>query len=247
MNQQAGSPDGSPSMTIEPCEYCREIGRHRAFCPATEEERQLEERFGVIRENVAVACGLLAPYVTNEKSLDSYDVSGHSSLRKALEAAKRWVNGEPPQWLYMYSSEPGLGKTHLASAALAARIRAGRIGRFTKFAAMQRDLLSAPFDQKQAVFRKYARPPLLVLDEIGAERASEYSVTLLFEVIDERYDHNLPTWLNSNLSLGELAEKYAPTEDEKAAKRIMNRIYERTGGKDGAGRIQLLGKSWRLR
>lgn len=236
----------SGTIDVPPCEYCKQTVGHRAFCPATEEERETEKRFGDIRENVA-ECGLHARYVRNERSLDTFIVSAHSSLRKALEGARAWVRNEPPPWIYMFSSEPGLGKTHLAASALAARIRAGRYGRYVKFTAMQLDIVSAPFEEKVQRFRKYARTPILVLDEIGAEKTSEFNMTLMFDVIDERYEHDLPTWLNSNLSLGELAEKYAPTDDSRAAKKLISRIYEKTGGKSGGGRFQLEGKSYRNR
>lgn len=209
-----------------------------------EEARKTAERFGPVREGIA-ECGLAARYVTNEASLDSYDVSGHKSLLQAREAASRWVVGEGPSWLYMFSAEPGLGKTHLAASALAAKIRAGKSGRFAKFGTMQRELLSCAFSEKQTVFRKYAVTPNLVLDEVGTEKTSEYGITILFEVIDERYERELPTWINSNLSIGELAEKYAQTEDARAAKRIISRIYERTGGSDSAGRYELKGRSYR--
>ena len=229
-----------------PCEFCKRTNGHHTFCPAVEEIRKAAERFGPIREGVA-ECGLPARYATNEASLDTYDTSGHKSLLRAWEAASRWSVGEGPSWIFLFSAEPGLGKTHLAASALAAKIRAGKSGRFAKFGTMQREFVSCGFGEKERVFRKFAVTPNLVLDEVGTEKTSEYGITILFEVIDERYERELPTWINSNLSIGELAEKYAETDDARAAKRIISRIYERTGGNESAGRYELRGRSWRNR
>ncbi len=48
--------------------------------------------------------------------------------------------------------------------------------------------------------------PLLVLDDIGAERPTEWVREKLFTIIDHRHDENLDTVFTSNLSIEELAE-----------------------------------------
>lgn len=235
---------GSQTTEIEPCEHCRRTSGHHAMCPESQRQREAAERFGRIVDGVA-ECGLPEAYVTGARSFETFEAGRHQSIDAALAAAKAWAAGEGADWLFMTSAEPGLGKTHLAASAIAAMIRRGAAGRFVKFGPMLREMVAAPLDQKLAVFRKYSRPKVLGLDEIGAEKASEFTVSTLSELIDERYELNRRTCLTSNLTLDELASKFAPGGEETAAKRIVDRIYHRTGGKEGKGRLKLEGRSWR--
>lgn len=49
---------------------------------------------------------------------------------------------------------------------------------------------------------------LLVLDDFGKERATDRAGEALFRVLDARYRDNRRTWITSNLTLNELAEKW---------------------------------------
>lgn len=48
--------------------------------------------------------------------------------------------------------------------------------------------------------------PLLVLDEIGVSRGSEWEAEQLFTVVDERYRLERPTVVVSNLPAGEIKQ-----------------------------------------
>jgi DNA replication protein DnaC len=61
-------------------------------------------------------------------------------------------------------------------------------------------------------------PALVVLDDVGAERASEYAQQILFEAIDGRYAQHLPMIVTTNLSREALASK---------GQSVKNRTYER--------------------
>lgn len=58
---------------------------------------------------------------------------------------------------------------------------------------------------------------LLVIDDIGVEKYTEWSFTQLYLLLDYRYMQMLPTWYTSNFSLEELATRL-PDE------RIMSRL-----------------------
>lgn len=70
----------------------------------------------------------------------------------------------------------------------------------------------------QETIDKYKKVRLLVLDDIGAEKASEWVEARFYEIIDYRYNHLLPTVITSNLTPSELSKK--------VGERIADRIRE---------------------
>lgn len=69
---------------------------------------------------------------------------------------------------------------------------------------------------------------LLILDDIGAEKATEFVAETLYRIINFRYVQMLPTIFTSNLAPQDLADKIG----ERSASRIveMCEIIELTGG-----------------
>ena len=63
--------------------------------------------------------------------------------------------------------------------------------------------------------------PLLILDDFGAERNTEYALEQLFNVIDARYQAGKPLILTSNLSLADLKN---PADN--AHRRVYDRVLE---------------------
>lgn len=54
---------------------------------------------------------------------------------------------------------------------------------------------------------KYASIYALVLDDLGAEKTSDYSLQTLYGILDARYRNGIPTIITSNLSLSEVEAK----------------------------------------
>ncbi len=69
---------------------------------------------------------------------------------------------------------------------------------------------------------------ILILDDIGAEKATEFVSETLYRIINHRYIHMLPTIFTSNYNIQELAERIG----ERSASRIveMCEIIQLTGG-----------------
>jgi len=58
---------------------------------------------------------------------------------------------------------------------------------------------------------------LLVLDDFGAEKITEWAFMMLYDIIDHRYNNLLTTFYTSNLSLNELS---AQLQDDRIPSRI---------------------------
>lgn len=63
--------------------------------------------------------------------------------------------------------------------------------------------------------------PLVVFDDLGAERSSEYALENVFMMVDERYRARKPTIVTTNLTLNELKNPQGMDR-----KRIYDRILE---------------------
>jgi DNA replication protein DnaC len=69
------------------------------------------------------------------------------------------------------------------------------------------------------------RVPVLVLDDLGGERPTEWAVSQLLRLVNTRYERKLPTCFLSNFTPGELAKRLGH-EDPVAGERIVSRMVE---------------------
>lgn len=60
---------------------------------------------------------------------------------------------------------------------------------------------------EEAIISKYCDAGLLILDDLGSEKTSEYSITTLYIIIDRRDRDLFPTIITTNLSQKEIEEK----------------------------------------
>jgi DNA replication protein DnaC len=103
----------------------------------------------------------------------------------------------------------GTGKTHQAYGALRYLAPTGINWRWT--ATSSADLYAALRPRagvdSETEFRKYAHARLLVLDDLGAAKSSEWVEEINFRLINHRYENQLPTILTSNVLPKELIER----------------------------------------
>lgn len=65
---------------------------------------------------------------------------------------------------------------------------------------------------------QYQSTPVLIMDDLGAEKRTEWTDERLYQVADFRAKRNLPTIVTSNLSTQGLEERYGP--------RLCGRLFE---------------------
>jgi DNA replication protein DnaC len=113
----------------------------------------------------------------------------------------------------------GCGKTHLAIAWLKEK-GAGRIISVPKLLLDLREAIGGNSRQSEGqIIAEYARTPFLVLDDLGAEKSTEYSITSLYLVIDQRVNEEKPTVITTNiLDMAEI--------ETKLSARIASRLAE---------------------
>ncbi|MFD8750062.1 ATP-binding protein [Kitasatospora sp. NPDC059577] len=100
----------------------------------------------------------------------------------------------------------GAGKTHEAYGAVRALVQAG-IGvrwRATTAADLYAALRPNSDTDAERVLATYSRVPLLILDDLGAAKSSEFVEEQTYRLINRRYNHMLPTLITSNLPIKDL-------------------------------------------
>jgi DNA replication protein DnaC len=85
-------------------------------------------------------------------------------------------------------------------------------------------------DQEEEAFQRASRCRLLVLDDIGKGKPTEWAIERLFRLVDDRYNGARPTIFTSQYDLGELGERCTVNGDAETADAMVSRIYESCKG-----------------
>lgn len=118
----------------------------------------------------------------------------------------------------------GTGKTHQAYGAVRALLRAGVRLRWSAttsadlHAGMRPRQMSGP--DPEHWLAALARCPLLILDDLGAARASEWTEEITYRLLNARYNEVLPTLVTSNLAIRDLRDQVGD--------RVSSRLVEMT-------------------
>nr|WP_202525695.1 ATP-binding protein [Streptomyces sp. SID4926] len=100
----------------------------------------------------------------------------------------------------------GVGKTHEAYGAVRALADAGLALRWeaTTAADLYAELRPQPGSDPERVLARVSRVPLLLLDDLGAARSSEWVEEITYRLINRRYNLLLPTLITTNLPIRDL-------------------------------------------
>lgn len=80
------------------------------------------------------------------------------------------------------------------------------------------------------VLSKYMFCDLLIVDDLGKEVPSQWSLSKLFEVFDSRYANNRPTIVTTQFDSASLARRMANSGDPETAMAIVSRFREKYRG-----------------
>lgn len=147
--------------------------------------------------------------------------------RDSLEGAFRSAmafSEQPHGWLILQGTN-GCGKTHLASA-IANKVLGAGIGVFFAVVPDLLDHLRASFAPGKEVgydelFEQVRTVPLLILDDLGAQAASQWAQEKLYQIVNYRTVAGLPTVVTTDQGLDQL---------QAAHPRIVARIADPRAG-----------------
>jgi DNA replication protein DnaC len=109
--------------------------------------------------------------------------------------------------------ETGCGKTHLAAAIANENLKAGRALRFVVVPDFL-DHLRSSFSPESKVsydqlFEEVKTTPLLILDDFGEQSSTPWAQEKLYQVINYRYNAQLPTVITTCLPIDDIARRFS--------------------------------------
>lgn len=159
----------------------------------------------------------------------------NDSLSKAVGRARRFVREFPAvDRGLLFLGRPGLGKTHLAIACLKLAAHAkGMRGVFHDTRQLLRrirqtyDPVTRRTETERDVVNAVIGTDLLVLDDVGAERATEWVEEMLHLIVNTRYNERRPTIFTTNYPVEAPPDaKHAETLLERVGFRMYSRLQE---------------------
>ncbi len=240
------SEHGIPQRFAEPdwdCSLCEDTGVVGGRTCRCQQQRLLANRFQGARLPER-----LREQTFQQFSLEWYaaekptplGISERQNAQEALNSCQAFVarvmeDAKQAPSLFI-SGKTGLGKTFLCSAICHALSENGIVSLYTTYSDLINSVKASfdAFSSGEDLMTLAREVPVLILDDLGAEYVTEFSVRCLFDIVNHRRNERLPLVISSNLSLADVATRY----DDRIASRLLEiclpvRIY----GRDIRGRM----------
>lgn len=223
------------------CEQAQEEKRRQEYEEHAAERAQAERDAAEAKrrrlEKAVKASSMGARF--KRRTFETFSVDGDPTTARGLRYAKTYVekfmslttdpearekNG------LLFSGSIGTGKTHLASAIANALIGRGEPVIFSTMV----DMLQALKDTiekggEDRLLRLFKTIDLLIIDDLGKERPTEWTASKIYQIINSRYEAMLPIIVTTNYSMDELVERMTPKGGDKlTAAATVDRIREMT-------------------
>ena len=226
-----GESKGEKEYFSDMCPTCAKLrDKAREVADAEKEAAKQAARLAYAREHypeLALAAGI-PPRL---HSADLTTMARDAGNAEAIETSEGILKSETGGIVYL-TGEAGTGKTWIAAALCRERIINLKPARFVR----SNDLLNiirAGFKSNTEVTDPFKTLPFIVIDDLGAECFTEWSIGYWYDLIDYRYNYLLPTVITSNLPLKDLKTKVSA--------RVVSRIAESSMG------VKLTGKDRRTK
>ena len=215
------------TMTVGvPCE-----GRKKAI----EREEQLERE----RKEMEAVAALKKQSLMDDRLADANFENFQQTKQNSrhLRLCRRYAECfnemmEKNQGLLFYGGV-GTGKTYAAACIANYLLSRRRSVVMTSFVKLLESMMNFKEDDSVLISR-LNRAKLLIIDDLGAERSTDFALEKVYNIVDSRYRAKLPVILTTNLSMDELMQA-----TDIRYTRIYDRIFEMCYP------LEFVGRSWR--
>ena len=184
-----------------------------------EQERKHREFMDMVARNRSV--GLPDPELRKHTFENDLGYN-QEQMKKAKQFVQNWDVFRSKSMGLLLWGYVGTGKSYIAGCIANALLDKGVPVMMTNFARLLNKLTDMYSGDRNAYIDSFNRYPLLIIDDLGIERNSEFAREQVFHIIDSRYRSQLPMIVTTNLTVNELKDP----EDLTRA-RIYDRVLER--------------------
>lgn len=196
------------------------------LCKCKQEERDREEQVKREREEMEYIRQLKIASLMDERfrdqSFETFKATKYNG--KILRLSKRYVDKfkemiERNQGLLFYG-DVGTGKSFTAACIANALMEKRVPVVMTSFVKLLENTKGFDSDEEKLI-KQLNRAKLLIIDDLGAERSSDYALEKVYNIVDSRYRARLPMLITTNLEMQEMQSC-----SDIRYKRIYDRIFE---------------------
>lgn len=192
------------------------------LCRCEREVREKEDAERTRREKVEEIRRMKGTCI-HDRALLEYTFENDDGSLPQLVSARRYVVSWPERKAnndgLLLWGDIGTGKTFYAACIANALIEQGVSVLMTNFAKILNRLSGMYSEDKNVFVESLMRYSLLIIDDLGIERKTDYAMEQVYNIIDERYKTRLPLIVTTNLSLTTLMNP-----EDTAHKRIYDRV-----------------------
>ena len=205
------------------CEKCKDTGftdEGRCSCLLELARRMSAEEF---QKNTALQLtgfeDFSLDYYSSEVDPD-YRVVPKKIMADILDFCRKYAAGFTPGVKgILMQGDTGLGKTHLSLAIAAQVAEKGAVVLYDSAQNLLRQIEGEHFGrmEQKGTLDAALNADLLILDDLGTEFASQFTLSMIYDILNTRFSQNRTTIVSTNLTARELEEKYS--------RRIVSRLY----------------------
>lgn len=199
----------------------------RCICRCEEEKYQAEENVRLQRERL-IRIEQLKIHGLQDPALRDYtfanDLGDNPVMEKARIYVWKWDAFKEADIGLLLFGSVGTGKSFFAGCIANALLDQGIPVLMTNFPKVLNALGPLYSDERNAYINSLNAYDLLIIDDLGAERETDYALEQIYSIIDARYRSRKPLIITTNLSLQEM-KGYATGSDLRYA-RIYDRVLE---------------------
>lgn len=195
----------------------------RCRCQQEQYEKEMVE---LKRQKFLMEVSRLKANGLQDKFLRDYTFSNdkgyNPELKKAHMYVTHWAQMKEKSLGLLLWGDVGTGKTFFAGCIANALLEQGIPVLMTNFSRILNTLTSMYANDRNQFIDSFNQYSLLIIDDLGIERNSEFALEQVFHVVDSRYRSKKPLIVTTNLTLDELKNP-----EDLAHSRIYDRILER--------------------
>lgn len=151
-----------------------------------------------------------------------FDVAENTrDIQRARKYVENWQKVKAENLGLLLWGSVGTGKSFIAACIANALLEQGVPVLMTNFSKILNQMGGMYSDDRYQYIAFFSHYPLLIIDDLGIERSTEYALEQVYAVIDERYKAGLPVIITTNLTMEELRQP-----EDVAHARIYSRVLE---------------------